>query len=92
MLSAYAIGLFEGRLPDEVALLIILREDIQNALRVLLAGLAIPDQRKFTGCDDTQCWHFYHRTPEFFYVGILECPSATNSGRQGRQLHRSLLG
>ena len=28
-------------------MLIVLREDIQNALRVLLAGFAIPDQREF---------------------------------------------
>ena len=82
VLSAYAIGLCESRLPDEVALLIVLREDIQNALRVLLGGFAIPDEREFTSCDDTQRWHFHHRTPEFLHIAILERSSAANPCRQ----------
>src|SRR5260370_1873130 len=76
VLSAYAIGLFESRLPDEVALLIVLCEDIQNALRVLLGGFPIPDEREFTSCDDTQRSHSSHRTPNFLHPLILESSSA----------------
>src|SRR5258706_16366204 len=91
VLSAYAIGLCQSRLPDEVALLVVLREDIQDALRVLLGGCAIPDKRKFTSCDDTQRWHFYHRTPKFLHIGILERSSVTNACRQWRQLDRCVF-
>src|SRR5436853_4933781 len=91
ILSAYTIGLFECRLSHEVALLIILREHIQNTLRILLSRFAIPDKREFTSSDNTQRWHFYHRTPEFLHIRILEWSSTTNPRWQRRQLNRNII-
>src|SRR5579859_636043 len=78
MLSAYAIGFFEGRLADKVALLIVLRKDIQNTLSILLSSFAIPDKRKFTRRDNTQRRHLHHRTPKLFHIRILKWPPTTN--------------
>src|SRR5258708_14281667 len=86
--SVYTISFFEGSLSDEVTLFIILREDIQNALRVLFGDFTIPDECEFTSSDDTQRWHLYYCTPKFLYIRILEMSTAANSRRECWQLDR----
>src|SRR6266700_2774645 len=81
-LPSYAVCFCECVLADEVALLIVLVEDIQHVPRVFLRCLhapTIPGDGKLSCCDDTHCRDCRNGTPEFLDMGRVERDSAADA-------------